>query len=194
MRVSNWDPRGALAVLQIPETPHLGLHSPNQHPRRPLKLELSPHGLSPLCTQRHNSSKHQDPWPRSQTQEVSEPGFKPRTLQLLLFPPPPTPHPGCQKTLRRHRRFLRSALQRRSLAGFRSHPQHGTELLKIHGAPHYMKRLGNSLSRAPKASILFLSLPQEACIYARKETAAKVGNLQPSAPSLFFKPALLPPS
>lgn len=102
MTVSNWDSRGALAVLQIPETPHLGLHSPNQHPRRPLKSELSPHGLSPLSTQRRNSSKHQDPWPRSQTQEVSEPGFKPRTLQLLLSPPPPTPtqavrkHSGCR--------------------------------------------------------------------------------------------------
>lgn len=31
----------------------------------------------------------------------------------------------------------------------------GTELLKIQGAPRYMKRLGNSLSRALAASVLF---------------------------------------
>lgn len=148
MTVSKWDSHGALAILQTPETPHLGLHSPNQYPRRPLKFEFSPHGLNPLCTQRHNSSKQSRPLAKVpdtggiragiQTQDSITPAVSPA--------PAPTPHPGCQKTLWQHRRFLRSALQLGSLAGFHSHPRHGTELLKIHRAPHYMKRLGNSLS------------------------------------------------
>lgn len=94
----------------------------------------------------------------SPTQEVTGSGFESRTYNSTIPAVPSTPHFRRQMTLKQHKTHPHNSAQKPGKITFSTD---GTELLKIHGAPHYMKRLGNSLSRALTASVLFFHRPPQ---------------------------------
>lgn len=136
--------RQILGPASDPYEPHLRLFSVTQHPRHPPISDFTPPSVSPFRHWRIDNTARgrQGPWPKPKTQEVAAARFEPRPpiCTTPTFPPsPPCPHLGHQI----RPGSTDSSPQFSSEEGLHF-PTDGTELLKIHRAPHYMKGLGNS--------------------------------------------------